>query len=98
MNRIKLALKVHIIVITSFITISVNTAKSHLTSQTNAETSKRNKRTDNNKIATSDKIGSKRTDNRKSKDDIPKKKGKPRIKIKQPTKHPQRHNRQINVK
>ena len=98
MNRIKLVIKVHIIVITSFITISVNTAKSHLTSPTNATTSKRNKRTDNNTIATSDKIVSKRTDKRNSQNDMPKKKGKPRTKIKTAEKTIHRRNKTKKIK
>ena len=82
MNRLKLALKVQIIVLTSLITTYINKSKSHLTSPQAATTSKRNKQTYNNRKETPTKIVSKATAKIIIIQDTTKKKGKPRIKIK----------------
>jgi hypothetical protein len=88
MNRVKLALKVQIIVITSFITISIKKKKSHLTSPSNSATSIRANHTDNNTKETSLQIRSKAIAKRNNISDTPKKKGKPRTKIKTADKTP----------
>ena len=77
MKRLRFDLKALITIFTSLITIYIKKSKSHLTSQTNATPSK-----DNNKKESPAKIISKTTPKRNSISDTPKKKGKPRIKIK----------------
>ena len=77
MKRLRFDLKALITLFTSLITIYIKKSKSHLTSQTNATQSK-----DNNKKESPAKIISKTTPKRNSISDTPKKKGKPRIKIK----------------
>ena len=80
MNMIELALKVQIIVITSFIKIYIK--MSHLKSSSNSSTTKRVIHTDNNKKESPAKIVSKTTPKRNNITDTPMKKGKPRTKIK----------------
>ena len=83
MYRLKLAFKVHIIVITSLVAIYIKKSKSHLTPTTKASTSKRANHTNNNRKETTLKnIVSKTTAKRTNIIDTPNKKGKPRIKIK----------------
>ena len=82
MNMIELALKVQIIVITSFIKIYIKMSESHLKSSSNSSTTKRVIHTDNNKKESPAKIVSKTTPKRNNITDTPMKKGKPRTKIK----------------
>ena len=82
MKRLIFDLEALITVFTSLITIYIKNSKSHLTSPTNATPSNRAKETDNNKKESPAKIISKTTPKRNSISDTPKKKGKPRIKIK----------------
>ena len=82
MYRLKLAFKVHIIVITSLVAIYIKKSKSHLTPTKKATKSKRANHTNNNRKETPTKIVSKATAKIIIIQDTTKKKGKPRIKIK----------------
>ena len=82
MKRLIFDLEALITVFTSLITIYIKNSKSHLTSPTNATPSNRAKQTDNNKKESPAKIVSQTTQKRNSVSNTPKKKGKPRIKIK----------------
>ncbi len=93
MDRLKLAFKVYIIVITSLVAIYIKKSKSHLTPTKKATKSKRANHTNNNRKETPFKIVSKTTVKRNNIHDTPKKKGKPRTKIKHATGQTQRRNK-----
>ena len=98
MKRLIFDLEALITVFTSLITIYIKKTKSHLTSPSNSAISIRANHTDNNKKETSLQIGSKAIAKRNNISDTPKKKGKPRTKIKTADKTIHRRNKTKKIK